>query len=272
LRRIAHSCSFALAALGLISIQSARAGITWSSPTTISGDADVSTNGTTVYAYYMGGTGAAATTVNGVTFDSVGADPASSITLGQVTMSTTGGTVNNHPDIFGGMGNPPFSGLSSSYQTILGSDENTSAQTPELTLTVALGGLTSGNSYQVEFWVNDSRANITRSETVTGANTQTLSFNNTGGDGGVGQFVIGTFTASGTSQSFTITGTTGSEVSQINALDVLQTNVSSVPEPLSVILLIGMGAPMAVWASVRQRRAASTAGAGACAELRRSED
>ena len=57
--------------------------ITWGSATTISGDTDVSTSGTLVGAFNIGGTGVPSTTVNGVTFQSFAVG------------STTGGTVAN---------------------------------------------------------------------------------------------------------------------------------------------------------------------------------
>ena len=46
----------------------AVAHITWSSPSTIAADADVSTTGSLVYVYNIGGTLANSTTINGVTF------------------------------------------------------------------------------------------------------------------------------------------------------------------------------------------------------------
>ena len=43
--------------------------VTWGTATGITGDSDVSTNGTLIYAYNLGASGVTSTTVNGVTFD-----------------------------------------------------------------------------------------------------------------------------------------------------------------------------------------------------------
>jgi len=56
-------------------------------------------------------------------------------------------------------------------------------------------------------------------------NTVTLSYDLPGGEGGVGQYVIGSFVASGSSQAFTLTGNAST---QINALQVRDTTSASV--------------------------------------------
>jgi PEP-CTERM motif len=244
-------------ALALFSLHSARADITWGTPQTISGDTDIQTNGTVFAAYAVGSAGVPSTTVNGVLFSSfVAPATSSSVTVGNVTLSTTSGvTVNGHTNIFG-VGGAPFANLSAAYQTLISSGANPTANSPAPPMTVTIAGLTLGASYQVEYWVNDSRSGSSvKTEMITGG--PTLSFNNgsSGNDeGGVGQFVIGKFTAGSASESFTITGTGMTEASQINALEVLQT--SSVPEPSSW-MLAGIGLSLACLVARRQRLAAA---------------
>ncbi|MGH7975785.1 MAG: PEP-CTERM sorting domain-containing protein, partial [Limisphaerales bacterium] len=101
------------------------------------------------------------------------------------------------------------------------------------------GGMTSGDTYLLEFWVNDGR-NIgeARSETLTGgANTSAaLSF---GSDGsGPGQYIIGEFVADSTgTETVTLnpfsSGTNPS--AQINLLQLR--DLTPVPEPSTLALL-----------------------------------
>ena len=86
---------------------------------------------------------------------------------------------------------------------------------------MTLNGLTSGHAYTVQIWVNDSRGGYQyryESVTSTGGNSVTLYFApNSNSAGAVGQYVVGTFTASGTSQAFSVNG---NAVVQINAISV----------------------------------------------------
>ena len=100
-----------LFAAGLLVLHPAGAAtITWGPATTIAGDADVSTNGTAVYAYDQSNTGA---TVNGVAF----AAGSSTNSLGGGQVSLNFDAVNN--TAFGGDTGNPWNSLSSSYQTLL---------------------------------------------------------------------------------------------------------------------------------------------------------
>ena len=187
------------------------ASITWGAPTTVSGDADVYTNGAGLYAY-TGGTTAA--TVNGVSFTAGN----SGSTWGSVSLSGFG---TDNQTAFGSGSGSPWSTLSAAYKTALagGAYGGVSAGT------VTLNGLTSGHPYSVQIWANDNRGGgeATRSETAgsTGGNTVTLAYeaNQAAGGGGVGQYVIGTFVANSTSQSFTLTPSASGSV-QLNAINV----------------------------------------------------
>jgi hypothetical protein len=125
LRRIATTVRlfgwFALALVLLASSQSWGALITWGSATTISGDSDVLTTGTLVYAYNMGFLGVAATTFNGETFApfAIPGTPTTLVVVGDVGLA-------EFPDcLFGynqcGSLNTPYSALSTQYKNLLGS-------------------------------------------------------------------------------------------------------------------------------------------------------
>ncbi len=123
----------------------------------------------------------------------------------------------------------PWSTLSTNYQTVLQGGAYANNNT---TLTVILNNLSAGHTYQVQFWANDSRFyGHDRTEMVTnsGGNAVTLHYNNTGTNGGVGQYTIGTFTATSTTQVFTLTGIlpAGNNSAQLNALQVRDLGVST---------------------------------------------
>jgi hypothetical protein len=92
-----------------------------------------------------------------------------------------------------------------------------------------LNSLVVGHQYQIQVWVNDSRSGGTtnRTETLIGAlgSTVTLAYNSTYAQGGVGQYTIGTFTATTTNQIFTMNG---SASTQLNALQVRDLSVIAV--------------------------------------------
>jgi hypothetical protein len=89
--------------------------------------------------------------------------------------------------------------------------------------TVNWSGMTPGNSYLVELWVNDGRNSSVnqRTETITGgANTSDfLAYGS--GDSGPGQYIIGTFVAD-SSRAETLTLTPGAAIpsAQLNLLQV----------------------------------------------------
>ncbi len=174
--------------------------ITWGAATAISGDIDVATDGTNIFAYNWNSTTQA---VNGVIFTA----PGTGVTLPSVSVNT----------YTFGSSSAPFAGLSSSYQGILSGSAwsgTTSAQT------VTINNLTVGRKYEVQFWVDDSRGGFnSRTNTVTGGggNTVMLAFAANGNGGALGQYTIGTFTADGTTQTITVTA---NNTFQINALQL----------------------------------------------------
>jgi hypothetical protein len=179
--------------------------VTWTPATTIAGDYDISTDGTLDRAYNFvrpdSSTGPFGTaTVNGVTFESFGAPPSpQSITIGNTTVSASGGS--NTVVGFNGLAGdnypfsppvPPFSKLSPDYQLLL----STAVYNDLGALTLVLDGLIPGQQYEVQIFVNDSRtASVSRTEEVMAGNTASLIYSATQVNGGLGQFIIGVFTA-----------------------------------------------------------------------------
>src|SRR5689334_1018572 len=109
-------------ALGVLALSLAPAlanatPIAWGAATNIAGDADVSTSGTLVGAFNLGGPGVASTTVNGVLFSALPVT-GSSVTSGQFTFANAGGFGSNNAT---GSPNPPFTSLSAAYRTLLSS-------------------------------------------------------------------------------------------------------------------------------------------------------
>ncbi|MHB1158040.1 MAG: PEP-CTERM sorting domain-containing protein [Phycisphaerales bacterium] len=219
--------------------------ITWQTPTTIAGDTDVDTTGTLVRALNFNLAPQENPTVNGVTFTGVSptatASWSSGAGAGDITLAvTSGGTWGGDYDGFGGPGtvNPYFS-LSADYKTLL-----TSAvfkHVAGLTANYTLNGLTPGTPYLVQFWMNDSRANFgnppvnpwTLTSTFTAGNTSgAVDVNATDVGGGVGQYLIGTFTADAATQVISVTGSNDTRGTLLNGYQLRE-----VPEPATLGLL-----------------------------------
>ena len=221
------------------------ADVVWESPKDISADTDVSAKGTLERAFNFGSPTVKCTTINGVTFlkfpvSNAGAD--ASLTVESTTLSATGvpgttGADSSNPewmtgnpigyDGFGGTppySIPPFSELSPDHQALLSQGIFTFDATGQFTL--KLDGLTRGHTYLFQTFTNDSQnlAPIRRAVVVNGgrATSEEVIANTApnGAPGGTGQYLIGTFTADGTSQdlSYQAAGTGGSI--QINAFQL----------------------------------------------------
>ena len=228
--------------------------IAWGPATNISGEADVSLNGTLVSAVNPGqfpGGGGAATTVNGVNF--IGFAPAN---MGPVTDPSGVFTLETVPGfgIFStsGLGSPaaPFSTLTSAYQRLLDFADYSSdgpQTTFNMPITMTINGLTVGVPYEFQFWFNDSRPFSTGPLiATTGVTSVSLDPNTTNAPGGLGQFAVGTFVADATTQQILFT-TTG------NAVGHSAYQLRVVPEPGAGLL----GAATMLLATRRGRRNAA---------------
>ncbi len=193
----------------LVSLVARAATITWVGPTTIAVNADVNTNGASVFAY----TGGAAATVNGVPFT-----------------QTIAASLNNHYLQLNGLTgysanaftttSNNFASLSAEYRNVLVGGAFDSGGN---VATITLKNLVVGRNYTVQFWINDPRIGdaATRYAFLNGTATE-IHYNDTDLVGGVGAYVIGTFTADATTQSFTLDGaaTSGAASTQLNAIQL----------------------------------------------------
>ena len=213
-----------LAAVALATAASTHAApIIWGAPQNITGDADVSLDGSLVRAFNVGDTGVAATTVNTVNFESF-AVPAGSAgaTVGNFTIATAPAGSHN---TLGGSTAAPFSTLSSAYQTLLAARLH---QGFGFTLTIS--GLSVGEQYEFQWWCNESQTAQTQHSATADGSTVTLLNRIPNNNGGIGQYAIGTFTADAAPQTITFSGVAPGGI--LNGFQVRQ-----VPEPSTWVML-----------------------------------
>jgi len=221
--------------LGLVTtVASAQnANIAWQAPTTISGTSDVNVNGTLVGTWGpgddWGGTNRSDYfPVNGVAFAAYGSGTFS-------TWASSSGLDSR----YGSFANPNTQDPNYNYilQTAIYSNGST--------ISLTWDGMTPGDDYQLEFWVNDGRNNVTgeRTETLTGGTSTSAALAyGTGPSGtGPGQFILGTFVADGTgSETLTLNALGGADIGPSAQINLLQLrDVTPVPEPRSLALLAG---------------------------------
>lgn len=224
----------------------ARAGvegsvITWGSPTNISGDTNVSTAGSLVAAFNMNGPDV---TVNGVTFVAFPVTGGStSATMGNFSFTESPGILVAPTNL--GSASPPFSNLSANYQTLLSSAISTSDNN---SLTLAISGLIVGQTYQFQWWLNaSSNFTLGYNTTASSPNPVTLDSNTTDANGGLGQFVSGTFFCGSANQFITFTGIDGNNAPTVNAFEL-----RVVPEPSTMSIFLTGGAIIAGYAFKRR--------------------
>ncbi|MEN9554886.1 MAG: hypothetical protein RLZZ232_1172 [Planctomycetota bacterium] len=226
--------------------------ITWQSAQAITGDLDVDTTGTLVYAYNFGPDSGAgqvqSATVGGVNFAAFAApliqSSVQTITVGNATLSETPGELNG---IETSANSGAFASLSAPYKNLLGTAIVASYYA---TMTLSLGGLDAGKTYRIQTWVNDSNYDINQYNRVQadgGGNTTELKANLADAVGGLGQYVIGTFTATGNTQDISFVGLTdingltqATKNPIINAFQLRLESSSQVPEPASMVFC-GLG-------------------------------
>ena len=194
------------------------ADITFNPSVTISGVADVPTNGLVLAAYTWG----TAESVNGIAF------AASTATSGAVGsyISLSGFTTANGTAFYAAGTDATLPAV---YTNILRGAVYGAAGT---TATVTLMNLIPGHQYAVQVWVQDPRsADASRQETIIntdGTGGQLMYFNAAKTGGGVGQYCLGTFTATAATQPFQIApaSTSPPQFSSIELLDVTVGNWS----------------------------------------------
>lgn len=200
----------------------------------ISGNTDVSIAGTLVGAFNTGAPGVGNPTVNGVAFTGL-ALTGNSVTSGNFNLSIA--TTFQSSNSFG-FGAAPFSSLSAPYQALLSSAAGDGA-TP---FTLTMSALVTGQTYQFEWWTNDSNNPGNFITTATAGGVVALGSNTTAAIGGVGQFAIGTFIADATNQQVITFGSAQSEI--LNGFQLRQlAPPPAVPEPgtaLAGVLALGV--------------------------------
>jgi hypothetical protein len=200
------------------------AAISWSSPQNISGDSDVSTLGSLVGALNIGAPGVGDTTVNGVDFFGLPVS-GNSATSGGFTLALATGFSSVNGSV---SSNAPFATLSPSYRLLLSSFAGNAVAAP---FSLTISGLNIGDQYQFEWWANTT-ATTPVDVSSTATNTVTLSSNVSALDGGLGQFVIGTFTADSSGEVITFNSTSQPLLDSLQLRDT-----TPVPEPATLALL-----------------------------------
>lgn len=234
----------ALLTIGALAAPADAALINWGTPTQISGDSDVSTAGTLVGAYNVSdlvvSAVAGSTTVNGVTFAPLPI-PTGPGTVTDANFSLSGSFLFGN-DTFGS-NVAPFSNLSAPYRVLLSSGGGDFGANGSFTLTIS--GLTTNSLYQFQWWANVSAPGFVFGDTTaTAGNAVTVDWNTTNAIGGLGQFVIGTFTADGPTQVITFSASKDAVINgfQLRDLSALEP-VATLPEPgtaLAGAMLIGL--------------------------------
>ncbi len=255
--RFAFRLLLAITAFGSAGAIHAADIITWNTPVLISGDTDVDTTGSLLYAYNLGSSGVTSTTVNGVGF-SAWAFPANGTSTTSTTPTIANANFTETPGrLFSSNGlgtvTGAFSSLTTEYKALLGTAGYADQFT---TMTLTLNNLTPGQSYLFQWWINNSSLALSagsdrnmRLTTSTAGNAVGLASNVAGTTGALGQYVSGTFTASSSSTTIAYTGTDGSNVPLINAFQL-----RVVPEPSTWAL--GGIATMVLFSAARRRNRA----------------
>jgi len=235
-----------------------NATITWGGATTISGDSDVDTTGSLLYAYHFGYAYPGPlpdTTINGVTFQGIQMTFANPLSFGAgntMTETTPGYSLGEVG--LGGSVPAPFNNLSGSYKAML---SEAAFSNNASTVQLKLSGLTVGNQYEIQWWTNVSGDGWACPLTqATAGNSVTLNANAAGVGGGLGQFVTGSFTATSASETVNFDNVSPNADADgygpvINGFELR--DVDAVPEP-STWLLLTLGAPALV-GMARMRRA-----------------
>jgi hypothetical protein len=253
-KRASIQLAAAIFVVGLATSTVPAATIDWGSGAqNITGDSDVSTDGTLVDAFAFGTeTSALFTTVNGVTFAPLVFPEFGNVTAlspGNYNFSLNSG---GHLTSYGNLGTPgigAYAGLSSSYASLLGSGGSATSASGAGPLTLTISGLMIGQTYQFQWWANNSSFSTSSSDdgyqsTSTVAIDSNGSFvglqvNDLSNGGSLGQYAIGTFTADALTEGITFYGNSEDNGDMIiNGMQLR--DITPTPEP-STWALSAMG-------------------------------
>ena len=196
--------------VGMLNATANAADISWQTPATISGTSDVSTLGTLVGTWAPGDDAynPDSLPVNGVTFNAYGSGPFNSF------LSTSG--INDH---YTGYNSPGTA--DNNYNTIL----KAAVYSYGSSISLTWGGMAPGDTYLLEFWVQDGRNSTTaeRSETLTGGANTSAALAYGFGNNGPGQYVLGTFVADGTAtETLTLNASGGNDIGPSAQINLMQ--------------------------------------------------
>lgn len=247
-------------AVAPVSSAMAQAAITWGSPTDENGTvSQVFTSGSSFNGFTASSQfDSAVTNTSGATVGTVNFKALASQSSTQDTFSGSGITLNNADNTANGglnaagaLGTAP-SGWDSGYKNLVASGAQAldGAYAGSLT-TIVVTGLTPGQTYLMQIFENvwDLNWKTTFSDGLGDAVTLNLSGPSANGYGGsdVPQFVDGSFTASGSSETLTLTS--GPGWITFGAIQVLNTQSSTAPVipepgtlPLMAVGLVGLAA------------------------------
>jgi len=215
----------ALSVLSIVLGASAQ-DINWGAAVGITGDANLAVG--VYFDAFLPNTGTPAPlTVDAVTFNVDSIVSSTSTSDGIITATETSGALNNYSSSSFPSA-PPSSSAFASVMNAGGIYQNGGAGTGTVTIT----GLTPGQSYEIQVfnYANDNDPGLT---TLTSSNSVTLShLPNSGGANTYGEFATGTFTPSGSTETFTWTGA-GSSYTVLGAIYVC-TLRNNLPPSVSV--------------------------------------
>ncbi|MBX3742278.1 MAG: hypothetical protein KF712_14900 [Akkermansiaceae bacterium] len=238
----------------ILSLASVSQGaITWQAAQNITGDSNVSINGTSLYAYNFT-TAAGTTQVNGVQFTNSNTfSVAGAYNFDFLSPSTGRATAADSSHTSG-----VFTTLSSSYQALLGqsirstggSGSGVANDAAFNAYALTLNGLTAGIVYEVQVWISDSRSNdpaiLGLGHLDRGAGGPLVDYNVGNTAGNLGQHVIGTFTATSTSEDF-VFDAYAAPTANVALLNAFQVRI--IPEPSAALL-----AAAGLFAGISRRR------------------
>lgn len=227
--------------------------VDWNTPVTITGSTDVSTSGSLVYAFNFGSSTAlsgSTVIVNTVPFAPFTVtNGVQNANVGSLTINETVGRLLSDRDLSSNTG--VFPGLPPAYQFLLRSEVY--ADNPA-NLEISMGGLTPGQEYIVQWWSSNAIANsLFRFTTAISGTTQVTLSNR---DNGVGQYVIGSFTAPGSTAMFFLQTAGTLSIQDLPLINAIQ--VRAVPEPSTYAMAL-LGAGVGGWRLSRARRRARLA-------------
>ena len=182
-------------------------------------------------------------TVDGVTFNSTSNlavfKTGTTFTDGVFTLTATSGGF----ETYGANATLPIGpGASAAFNTVMtsGGVFATVANTTTGTLTISAAALTLGATYEVQIF-NRSAAQANESTIFTSANSAQV-FDDQGGNNSanhIGEFVTGTFVATGLNEVITLSSGGGPDVPVLNDVNLVEINPATVPEPSTYALLLG---------------------------------